>query len=151
MIEIKAPQTYTLDKTSLFLAGSIEMGKAIDWQAETVERLKNKDIIILNPRRLQWDASWKQSMENEILCEQIKWELEALEAADVVLFHFLGATYSPISLLELGLCARKKNVFVHCPEEYWREPNVELVCQRYHLPFFKDFEALLEALSQKIS
>lgn len=117
MIEIKAPQKYTLDKTSLFLTGSIEMGKAIDWQAETVERLRNKDIIILNPRRLQWDASWKQRLENDML----------------------------------GLCARKKNVFVHCPEDYWRELNVELVCQRYHLPFFKDFETLLEALSKKIT
>ena len=45
---------------ALFLAGSIEMGTAAGWQQQVIEQLADLDIIVLNPRREAWDASWEQ-------------------------------------------------------------------------------------------
>lgn len=122
------------NKRSIFLAGSIEMGKAEDWQSYIGNKLENYDIIIWNPRRLSWDNSWKQSIDNPIFKEQVDWELDALDKSDLVFFHFEPDTKSPITLLELGLYASSKKCLVHCPENFWRKGNVDIVCQRYQIP-----------------
>lgn len=151
MKEIKAPQKYSkLDKLSIFLSGSIEMGKAIDWQTEVKERLKDKDIILLNPRRDNWDSSWIQSIKNKRFKEQVDWELKAMEDADVIIVNFVAGTKSPITLLELGLFKDKK-MFVCCPEGFWKRGNVEIVCQRYNIPFFEDLGNLLKSLKIKLN
>jgi len=49
---IKAPKKFSnkLGK-KVFLAGSIEMGKAENWQEKIERELKDTDLVILNPRR----------------------------------------------------------------------------------------------------
>lgn len=42
---------------NLFLGGSIEMGKASEWQKEFIESFKDKNITIFNPRRNDWDST----------------------------------------------------------------------------------------------
>ena len=85
---VKPPQSLKdLPKwPSIFLAGSIEMGKAEDWQAYIGNNLFSHDIIILNPRREHWDSSWKQSIDNPVFKEQVDWELDALGQADLIFF-----------------------------------------------------------------
>lgn len=62
-MEVKAPNYYlTEPRPWVFLAGSIEMGEAEDWQAQVVKELS--DYTILNPRRGDWDSSWEQSINN---------------------------------------------------------------------------------------
>lgn len=122
----KPPQEYP---KSVFLAGSIEMGKAVDWQSKATEKLKN--FIILNPRRDDWDSSWEQSINNPQFFEQVSWELDCLERADHILLYFAQETMSPISLLELGLFASTGKLVVVCPEGFWRKGNVDIVCRRY--------------------
>lgn len=78
-------------------------------------KLTQHSIIVLNPRREQWDATWEQSIHNPLFKERLDWELAGLEQADVCLFYFSPATYSPITLLELGLCAASKKCIVCCP------------------------------------
>lgn len=58
-IEIQAPNPVTIDQEyiNVFLAGSIEMGKAKEWQKEFIEALSDKPIRFLNPRRNDWDSS----------------------------------------------------------------------------------------------
>ena len=53
MKEIRPPAPLDLDpgKSSVFLAGSIEMGSAVEWQAQVTDALRDLDIIVLNPRR----------------------------------------------------------------------------------------------------
>ena len=89
MIEVKAPATYNdyLNKPSVFLAGSIEMGVAEDWQAKVSAALAPLDVLVLNPRRSNWDSSWAQTIDNPPFREQVEWELDALDAADVVLMY----------------------------------------------------------------
>ncbi len=127
-------------RTSIFLAGSIEMGAAEDWQSQTTKLLREHDMTVLNPRRDDWDATWEQSMDAPQFREQVQWELEALERADVILMHFCLGTYSPISLLELGLFARSGKLVVSCPPEFWRHGNVHITCVRHRVPLYPDLD-----------
>ncbi len=144
MIEIKAPNSYSNvgEKRIIFLAGSIEMGKAENWQ-ETVKRMyANKDVVLLNPRRDDWDSSWIQSINDSQFREQVEWELGAQENADEIIMYFDPSTKAPISLLELGLFAHSKKLRVVCPDGFWRKGNVEIVCHRYQIPLYNNLKEL---------
>lgn len=144
-IEIQAPNEL-LKKDgyiSIFLAGSIEMGKAIDFQRMIIEATPNMPYIYFNPRRNDWDSSWKQVKENENFREQVEWELNALEQADVILMYFDPNTVSPISLLELGVFAHSKKMIVCCPEGYFRKGNIDIVCEKYGIKQVETLEDLI--------
>jgi len=115
----------------LFLAGSIEMGAAEDWQTRLTEELFGVPGTIFNPRRDDWDSSWVQEIGNEPFREQVEWELEAMDAADLIALYLSPGTKSPITLLELGLHAKSGKLYVFCPEGFWRKGNVDIVCDRY--------------------
>ena len=103
--------------TKLFLAGSIEQGKAEECQSRIIEDLKSftsdvnierkntvkKKLTIFNPRRPDWNPNLPQEAFNEVLRNQITWELDHLEMSDVICLYLDPKTTSPISLLELGL------------------------------------------------
>ena len=152
---IKPPDSFTealsTCKKSVFLAGSIEMGAAIDWQAQFIESFKDEDsLLFLNPRRDDWDSSWEQSIENEHFREQVEWELEAQEKADVIVMYFAPNTKSPITLLELGLFAKSQKMICCCPEGFWRKGNVDVVCDRYGVEVVDTLDNLIIALREKI-
>lgn len=132
---IKAPEHYDprkLQMPVIFLAGSIEMGKAVNWQTKTEQAFEDVSGTILNPRRDDWDSSWEQKIENDQFRTQVEWELDSLSIANIILMHFEPGTQSPITLLELGLFASKcEQLIVHCPEGFWRKGNVDIVCKRY--------------------
>ena len=144
---VYAPQYYEdyTDETRVFLAGSIEMGVAEAWQDRFINELKDANITILNPRRLEWDSSWEQSINNLQFKEQVEWELKAQEDADLIIMYFDPATKSPITLLELGLF-RKKPLVVCCPDGFWRQGNVEIVCNRYNIQFTRDKELFFKRI-----
>jgi len=121
----------------VFLAGSIEMGKAEDWQSQVTGELKKLGCeCILNPRRDDWDSSWKQSVHEPQFNEQVSWEMTALDAAETILMYLAPDTISPISLLELGIYANSGKLIVSCPLDFYRRGNVEMVCERYQIPLF---------------
>ena len=147
MIEVKAPKRpiiTTLLRRTIFLAGSIEMGTAEDWQAEVTKALKDKNVVIYNPRRDDWDSSWTQEITNPQFKEQVSWELEHMEKADVIPMYFSPETKSPITLLELGLWAQSGKLVVCCPEGFWRKGNVDIVCERYHVKQVKTIKELIK-------
>ena len=147
MQEFQPPQSvsFSSDKKYLFLAGSIEEGVAETWQQYVVDMLQGTEWQILNPRRNAWDDTWEQDVHNHKFAEQVTWELEGLERADVILLYFDPKTRSPISLLELGLFARSEKLIVVCPGGFWRKGNVDIVCERYGV---MQKESLDEALRQ---
>ena len=129
---IKAPKRFYKDDEGgrmLFLAGSIEMGKAENWQTKVTDALKKEQGYLLNPRRDDWDSSWKQEIDNPQFREQVEWELNALGQADIIALYFDPNTRSPISLLELGMFGGPKMV-VYCPKGFWRKGNVDVVCRK---------------------
>lgn len=143
---IKAPVRVVPEGITVFLAGSIEMGAAEDWQT-TVERFFARDktvTYLFNPRRVEWDSSWAQSIHNEQFCEQVNWETDHIELADVVFFYFDPKTKSPITLMELGYCLGKgKKVVVCCPDGFWRKGNVDVMCDRHDVTVFEDIHSAI--------
>jgi hypothetical protein len=133
-------------KISIFLAGSIEMGVAEDWQSKIEEELKDYNITIYNPRRDSWDSSWEQSIHNPQFREQVEWELDHLDKADIIVMYFDENTKSPISLLELGLYASSGKMILYCPEGFWRKGNVDIVANRYDVKQVSSFNELLIAV-----
>jgi hypothetical protein len=120
------------------------MGSAIDWQSEVVLKLGTEDIVLLNPRRPDWDASWIQRMSNPEFRNQVEWELDAMHFADIIMMYFDPNTKSPITLLELGLYAPEEKLIVGCPDGYWRKGNVEVVCSRYRVPLHHNLDDLIK-------
>lgn len=138
------------NKFSVFLAGSIEMGIAENWQQKIEKALETiDDICILNPRRDDWDASWKQSIENAQFNEQVNWELDGLEKANMIVFYFSPETKSPVSMLELGLFARTGKLMVCCPEGFWRKGNIDIVCKKYNIKQVNTLEEIITKIKSK--
>lgn len=133
-------------KESIFLAGSIEMGTAANWQLCVQAALSDLDVVIYNPRRDDWDSTWEQSIHNDQFREQVEWELNKLDAATVIAMYFDPATKSPITLLELGLFAGKDNLIVCCPQGYWRKGNVDIVCEKYAIFQVDSLEELISTV-----
>src|SRR5262245_12310670 len=145
-----APLIIPPGKRSVFLAGSIEMGQAEQCQVALESALAALDIVILNPRRDEWDATWAQTIANAQFREQVEWELAAQEQASVIAMYFAPATRSPITLLELGLFARSGKVVVCCPNGFWRKGNVEIVCRRYDVPLVDGLSELVHRVRQRL-
>jgi hypothetical protein len=144
MIEIQAP--HAIPKTpvpTIFLGGSIEMGNAAPWQEWVVATLKNEDVVLLNPRRNDWDSTWVQSKDNPDFRAQVEWELDALAQSDYIILYLDPGTQSPISLLEMGLHAQSGKLLVVCPNGFWRKGNVDIVCEKYGFSQFASLEALI--------
>lgn len=139
--------------TTIFLAGSIEMGKAVDWQKVLTSEIESlgKDLTVFNPRRDDWDSSWEQKESNNQFNSQVNWELNRLEECDIIFMYLSPETQSPISLLELGKFAGRKQMVVCCPKTFWRRGNVEILCNRENVPLFEDLESAIGALKTKIT
>jgi hypothetical protein len=150
MKEVKAPHPYRLTKTALFLAGSIEQGKAEHWQRRVAATLAEEDILILNPRRESWEDLGDEGEHSVRFRTQVTWELNALQRADIILFNFLPETFSPISLLELGLYKDHPRVVVCCPHSYWRHGNIEIVCKRFKISLFAELDEALTRVRRYI-
>jgi hypothetical protein len=146
MREVKAPARAEFE-TRVFLAGSIEMGNAEQWQERIVNAMSGvRNLVFLNPRRDDWDSSWEQRADDPQFFEQVSWELDMLDVADIVVMYLAPGTRSPVSLLELGLCARSGKLKVCCPEGFWRRGNVEVVCGRHQIPLFETLDDLIADL-----
>ena len=152
-VELKPPFCLkNYPERKVFLAGSIEMGKAIDWQKETANKLIEscENLVIINPRRDDWDSSWEQKIENEKFNEQVSWELDHLDVSDYIILYLQPRTYSPISLLELGLHAARGNLLVVCPEGFWKKGNVDIECKRHNIACFDTLDEAINSLIKRL-
>ena len=156
---IKPPQIEKLSyhDTLIFLGGSIEMGKAIDWQSKVSESLRDLDVVVANPRRDDWDNSWKQDpVPGTPFYEQVKWELDHQISSDIIIYNFVPDTVSPITLLKLGLfCGMtEKKILVCCPKNYFRYGNVVMTVKwidNPHHVLYEDLDDLVKDLPEKIN
>lgn len=160
MPEIIAPQKINITpaRTLVFLAGSIEMGVADDWQKKVSDKLLDKypNIIIANPRREKWDDSWEQSIENPQFSRQVNWEMDNLKRSDLAIFYFQPKTKSPIAMMELGYHLARKDAYestvVCCPDGFWRRGNIEVMMDRAGLGLPLDsIDDLIKQADIKIS
>jgi hypothetical protein len=140
------------NKTKIFLAGTIDMGSSEDWQTKIIGMFAKDRVMFLNPRRANWDTSWKQDIDSPKFRGQVEWELDQQDDADIIVMYFAPESKSPITLLELGLAVQyPEKVIVACPEGYWRRGNVEIVCERYKIDFVDSFEDMVDALRDRLN
>jgi len=117
MHEVRAPEY--APRADVFLAGGIM--NAPDWQAEAVELLAPHAGSFYNPRRSEpFTRAFQEA--------QIKWEYEALNAADSILFWFPHETLCPITLFELGARSRVPDqpIFVGAHPDYARNIDIHI-------------------------
>lgn len=156
----EAPQnTNKSIKTSkrIFLAGSIDNGTVKDWNSLAIKLIdteRNKqegnDIVsIYNPRRKDWNSKWKQDISNPQFKEQVNWELDNLDLSTHIIMNFLPDSKAPISLWELGKYTDSKKLLVICPKGFYRKGNVDIVCERYNIPQFKNLKEAIQHIFKK--
>lgn len=138
-------------RPTLFLAGSIDMGKAGDWQRQVIAGLSSSDVVILNPRRTDWNSAWKPELADAHFAEQVNWELAALDRADVIAMYLAPGSQSPVSLLELGLHARSDKLIVFCPEGFWRKGNVDATVARYGIEQADSMEDFIARIRRRLA
>ena len=153
----KHKEEYNKNSFKIFLAGTIDNGESENWQSKLIQKLAlynyennneivsrdgynfpldgddNKDIIIFNPRRTNWESNASQKQ----LEKQIKWEQDHLDEADLIIMYLADNSKSPISLLELGLYGPEGKMIVFCTENFYRSTNIKLTCQKYLIPLIQ--------------
>ncbi|MGV1681976.1 nucleoside 2-deoxyribosyltransferase domain-containing protein [Sphingopyxis sp. NJF-3] len=139
------------DRPRIFLGGSIDMGRAADWQAELVRSLGDLDVVFLNPRRADWNPDWKPVAEEPEFRRQVEWELSALESADIIVMYLAPGSQSPISLLETGLHARGGKLILLCPDGFWRKGNVDITAERYGIEQVATMDELAAAVRRRVA
>jgi len=124
---IQCPAEYLAKEAtapSLFLAGGIT--GCLEWQTKLLLHLEKENVVIINPRRKDFDVS-NPNMERE----QIEWEYRHLNRSDIVSFWFPCETLCPITLFELAdMVALSKHtnlkVLVGCHPEYKRIRDIKI-------------------------
>ncbi|OPZ66000.1 MAG: hypothetical protein BWY85_00167 [Firmicutes bacterium ADurb.Bin506] len=135
----------------LFLAGAIDMGAAEDWQSKAVKALAGFYGTVFNPRRPDWDATWNQTKCDPRMMDQINWELEMLDAVDLIMLWIPGTAKAPIALMELGLHARSGKLIVGCEEAFYRYENVRVTCYRHQVPLYHGLETTQNFVLDRLS
>ncbi len=123
----------------MFLAGAIDMGAAVDWQAYVIEGLQGaNDLSILNPRR--------EVFTPEMEVPQIEWELSALHRSDLIFLWLPKGAKAPISLLEFGMfvTGRKPHLLVGVEPGFYREMNVRMTCDYLHVACHDDLNEMID-------
>ncbi|GAQ03161.1 hypothetical protein ALT_0482 [Aspergillus lentulus] len=136
---------------SIFLAGTTNKVDTSDWRQTLSTSLSDLPVTIYNPYRSDWDSSWREDIDFPPFREQVEWELDKQDKADIVLIYFHPATQAPVSLLELGICARiPGKAIVVCPEGYWKRGNVQIVCEKYGIEMVDNVGALRDAIVKRL-
>lgn len=116
----------------IFLAGAIDMGAAVDWQAEVIRLCADLPVTLYNPRRVEFTP--------DTLDEQIAWELDALDRADTVLMWLPASAKAPVSMFEAGLYWQSGKLCIGADPAFYRRRNLELTGKRYGVHVYPTLE-----------
>jgi hypothetical protein len=158
---VTAPQHYYKkhSRKALFLAGGIS--NCPNWQTYFIEELtkppvKFFKVDVLNPRRENFDTS-----NSEAESEQITWEFDMLQQADVIAFWFPKETDCPITLYELGFqmgrykydtVNKSKTIVIGTDPEYRRRSDVLKQANLVHyFPVFDSLDAVISEVKMQFN
>ena len=125
VIYVEAPRDRpenSYDTPSVFLAGGITGCE--DWQAHVRRRMADDRVVLLNPRRADFDVTRGDSA-----AQQIAWEWRHLHdpRTTATLFWFAPDAVQPIALFELGgALAGRRRIVVGTHPSYPRRLDVVL-------------------------
>ena len=140
---------------TIFLGGSIDMGAAEDWQVKLASDLSgyDDDLVLFNPRRLQWDASLPQDpTPGTTFHYQVAWEFEYQDESNINVYYFGDNSPAPISLLELGSYGTEfpYQTVVRCSPNFYRYGNVNMFCKKHGITLVHTYDELLNVLKYRI-
>jgi hypothetical protein len=131
----------------VFLAGGIT--NCPDWQQDAIDTFKMieaYDFTLYNPRRKNFPIGDPMAAE-----QQIAWEYEHLEKADIILYWFSKGSLNPIVLYELGRWGNSSNkiISIGCDEGYERTQDVTIQT-RLSRPYLEVFTSLQDTVQNVI-
>jgi len=135
-------------EVSIFLAGSIAMGRAIFWQKRLGQMLWDLPIAVYNPRRDDFEENLRQHIDEPEFKEQVDWESKYLKESTVIALYLQPGTVSPISLLELGRYAESRKVIVCCQDGFGKKGNVQIVCSDHNIVLVETWEDFVKEVRQ---
>ena len=132
---------------TIFLSGTT----TIRWRDTLTSHLSslNRPLTIIDPLRPDWDSSWRPHISFAPFHEQVNWELDMMEAADIIFIYLHPGTESPVTMLEFGLWAKNGKVVVCCPEGYLRYGNVQVLCERFGVQMVERLEDVVGVLEAR--
>jgi hypothetical protein len=149
----------------VFLAGSIDMGSAVDWQSELIERASSFDdkyVTFYNPRRSKV-FSGEQSLYNDDFAGQVNWEIDHIDRANIVVFYITAESKAPITMFELGYFMgktmddanresvdQKPRVVVGVEQGFWRRGNIEVMCDRFGVQLYDNLDDVASVLEDQL-
>jgi hypothetical protein len=145
----KPPLRPQVTRPSVILYGAIQPEPA--WQTSLAASLSDLPIHILDPRRDDWDHTWVEDVSFPKFAEQVAWEMDHAQVADVIVFHFAAGALAPVALLELGMHAATGKVIVCCPKGFYKRGNVQMVCLRHGIEMLETLEELIEKVRAKLA
>ncbi|KAH6886283.1 hypothetical protein B0T10DRAFT_490939 [Thelonectria olida] len=122
-------------RRSIFLAGTTTATGEADWREALSKALADQPVTIFNPKRDDWDSSWREDSSDERWAEQIQWELDMQHQANIVVVLFHGVTAAPVSLAEMGMASQTGKLIACALDGYSKRGYVEAVCWKYKAPF----------------
>ncbi|KAI7786263.1 hypothetical protein LA080_004084 [Diaporthe eres] len=136
---------------SIFLAGPTEISWRAGFIAALRQRLTSTNITVFDPFQPRWDGTWREDVDKDPrFAAQVDWELAAQDTAATIAVFFHADSKAPVSLLELGLCARSGKAVVGCEPGYWKRGNVQAVCHRYGVPLADSLDGLVDLAAKKL-
>lgn len=148
MKQLQAPGNWVdVDHPTIYLAGSFG-GES--WREEVAKGMKGVGGTLLNPWRDDWDPAWELEKDNPQVQEQVAWELDALQHADIIALYLSPDAQSPNALMELGLFCNCQMI-VCCPEGFWRKENVDIICDRMQIEKVDTLKELIKALKDHLT
>lgn len=143
----------------IFLAGTIDNGAGEEWQKWVEEQLKDYKVVLLNPRRPDWNPDLKPTADCPEFVEQVNWELDGIAYSNIILFYFAGGSISPVTMLELGMCLGQENAMdsyswsrtlIYCDKNFWRRGNIEITCKRAKTHVWTDKQEWIDTLKRTL-
>ena len=98
-------------------------------------------MVLISPRRPEFTPDMED--------EQIKWELDALEKADLIMMWFPAAAKAPVSFLETGLYMSSGKLVIGVEQGFYRQRNLELTCGYYGIPIWNSLDELVEEVTRR--
>jgi len=145
-----APSWSKICTPSVYLAGGIDVGDPHNWWNEMTAALSPLSVTMISPCRKDWDPSWKQRATNLWFNEQMKWELQRPEEADVIALHLRPGATCPTNLMELCLYAPSGKLVVCCPDGFSLKGHVEMVCDKYGIPLVETVEDFVATVKERL-
>lgn len=142
-----APEYFPSDDDmplSIYLAGAIDMGAAVDWQAYVIDQLSDQPVRILNPRRAT-------PFTPDMLDEQVLWELDAMDRVNWILMWFPKDSKAPVAMFESGIYWNDDKLIIGAENGFYRRRNLELTADFYQRTLYPQLDDLLMVLRGRIS